>query len=143
MSGYGILAIVFGGLIVCAAVLLVINNIFFYNDVLFYIGITVGILVFFGEIISATVCIDNSISARREYAEYVEIKAYIEESYKGNSDFITDYGISSKVIEANQWLAKAKASKKSFGCWSKYYRLDLSKVEFIKLEWRDESQETT
>ena len=134
MSGYGILAMVFGCLIVCTVALLVINDIFFYNDALFYIGIAAGMLVFFGTIIFASVGIDNSISARREYEEYVEIKAYIEESYKGNSDFITDYGISIKVIEANQWLVKAKASKKTYGRWSKYYSLDLNEEEFIKLE---------
>ena len=142
MSGFGILAIVFGGLIVCAVALFVINNIFFYEDWLFFIGLCVSLLSFFGLLISVCVGIDNKIKSKREYAEYIEIKAYIEETYKGGNDFIPDYGISNSIIEVNQWLAKAKASKKSFGRWSKYYSLDLSEEEFIKLEGRDESQET-
>ena len=95
-------------------------------------GIALIIIFFAAFLISIVLAISDPISAKREYLEFIEQKAIIEQVIE-SGDVYDNISISQSVIEANKWLAKAKASKKSYGCFSKYYKIDLDDIDPINI----------
>ena len=74
---------------------------------------------------------------KKEYSQFLYNREMIEETYK-NSKELDKVGITNKIIETNDWLSKAKASKKNLGNWSVYSIIDnLDKIEYIKIEKED------
>lgn len=108
-----------------------------WNDLEMFFGIAVTLIfsILFLVFIALAIC--NPISAKREYREFVETKVIIEQVVE-SGDIYDNIGLSQSVIEANRWLAKAKAKKKSYGCFSKYYKLDLDNIEPIKIPKKEE-----
>ncbi len=76
----------------------------------------------------------NPITANKEYNEFLETKALVEQVYQGDFTQYENLGLNSKIIELNQWLVQAKASKKQYGNWSMYYALDVENLDYIVLK---------
>lgn len=73
------------------------------------------------------------LQAKQEYKEFVENQSMIEQIYE-ESNVNENIGLTQKVVELNQWLAKAKTSKDLYGNWSMYCNLNLEDLEYIKLK---------
>jgi hypothetical protein len=56
----------------------------------------------------------------------------VENLVEGSSGY-QDVGITSKVVDYNSWLARARSSQEIYGNWSSYYNIDLSQLEYIKI----------
>lgn len=72
------------------------------------------------------------LCAKQEYIEFVNTKEMVELVYEDDGS-IENAGLTSKIIEVNNWLAKARASKETYGDWSMYYYLDLNELDYIQL----------
>lgn len=75
----------------------------------------------------------NPIAAKNKYYEFLETKVLVEQLGTVNYDQYENLGLNSKIIELNQWLVQAKASKKQYGNWSMYYALDVENLDYIVL----------
>ena len=62
---------------------------------------------------------------RTELAEWEEFTAIAKEVMASSNNEIERAGIVNKMLEYNEWLADARASKKLWGNWSSYYNFDL------------------
>lgn len=71
--------------------------------------------------------------AREEYSTFINTKEMVEFIYE-EDNALENAGLTSKIIELNNWLASAKASKEIYGDWSMYYFLDLDSLEYIQLK---------
>jgi hypothetical protein len=67
----------------------------------------------------------DPISVRTELAKWEEFTAIAEEVMTSSTNEIERAGIVNKMLEYNEWLAKARASQKIWGNWSSYYNFDL------------------
>lgn len=67
----------------------------------------------------------------RDEAMYWEEFAPMAQSIINNADTAQSVAIAGDIIEYNKWLADAKASQKTYGCWSGYYFIDLSNLNYI------------
>lgn len=90
----------------------------------------------FGCILFLTLLIGgiNVACTKDEYNQFVETQVMVEQIYNG--DGYTEYenaGINNKIIEMNQWLVKAKTSKKQWGNWSVYCMFDIDSLDYIVL----------
>lgn len=92
--------------------------------------------LFLAVLICTTICIDKTVSVKQEYAKYQEVQTMVQEIYDSGKDY-DNIGVSSKIIEVNEWLANAKASKKQWGNWSKYCTVDIDGLEYITLGGQD------
>ncbi len=81
--------------------------------------------------IAISICLP--IIAKQEYEEFINTKEIVETLYDENNT-LENAGLTSTVIELNNWLASAKASKVTWGNWSMYCYLDLDNLEYIQLE---------
>jgi hypothetical protein len=72
------------------------------------------------------------IGATREVAYWSEFAPMVENLVEGSSGY-QDVGITSKVVDYNSWLARARSSQEIYGNWSSYYNIDLSQLEYIKI----------
>lgn len=72
------------------------------------------------------------ISAKEEYAKFVEAKTLSEQLVNNTSEY-TDAGLTGKLLdcEPNEWLREAKASKYTYGIFSSYYWLDVEDLDYI------------
>lgn len=88
------------------------------------IGIIMGVLM-----------LSAQLEARRDYQEFVYTQQMVNEIYIGDEyTQLENAGLNNKIIEINQWLTQAKASKKQFGNWSVYCTVDIDSLEYIKLK---------
>ena len=99
------------------------------NNFVFYIIGTATCIV---TIILLFCAIFNPISAAEEVAYWSEFVPMVENLIEDSNGY-QDVGITNKVIEYNSWLAKARSSQEIYGNWSRYYNLDLSQLEYIKI----------
>lgn len=67
----------------------------------------------------------------RDEAMYWEEFAPMAQNIIDNADTAQSVAIAGDVIEYNKWLADARASQKTYGCWSGYYFIDLSNLNYI------------
>lgn len=92
-----------------------------------------GIIGLVGVIVCLSFAIANPLEARDEYNEFVETKMMVEEVYQNDYEQFENAGLNIKILELNQWLAKAKAAKKQWGNWSKYCYLAIENLDYIVL----------
>lgn len=97
--------------------------------VFYCITTTIGIAF----ILVLAFAIGNPIVAKNEYNEFLETKALVEQVYQGNYEQYENAGLNVKIIEVNQWLAKAKSQKKQWGNWSMYCNVDVENLDYIVL----------
>ena len=76
----------------------------------------VGFLLFIAVLIS----IVAPTSASMEVARWEEFLPMAETVIANGSD-TDNFAITGNIIDYNTWLAEARASLKTFGCWSRYY----------------------
>lgn len=96
---------------------------------MFYVIGTVACIV---TIIVFFCAIFNPICAAEEVAYWSEFAPMVENLVEGSSGY-QDVGITSKVVDYNSWLAKARSSQEIYGNWSSYYNIDLSQLDYIKI----------
>jgi hypothetical protein len=99
------------------------------NYFIFYIIGTIACIV---TVILLFCAIFNPICAAQEVAYWSEFVPMVENLVEGSNGY-QDVGITSKVIDYNSWLARARSSQEIYGNWSSYYGIDLSQLEYIKL----------
>lgn len=89
-----------------------------------------GVFIAIATLIFCLVAIFNPISAKNKYNKFQEQKVIIEQTIENGTD-LENIAISQTIINYNNWLAGAKASKKTYGIFSSYYYLDLDKLQPI------------
>ena len=94
-------------------------------------GITVITIV--ALIILIGLAITLPLQAKQEYETYISTQEMVEEIYDEDST-LENAGLTNKIIELNNWLTKARASKEVYGNWSMYYLLDLESLDYIQLK---------
>ena len=99
------------------------------NCFIFYV---IGTIACIAAVILLFCAIFNPICAAQEVAYWSEFVPMVENLVEG-SDGYQDVGITSKIIDYNSWLAKARSSQEIYGNWSSYYNIDLSQLEYIKI----------
>jgi hypothetical protein len=67
----------------------------------------------------------------RDEAMYWEEFAPMAQNIIDNADTAQSVAIAGDIIEYNKWLADARASQKTYGCWSSFYFIDLSNLNYI------------
>lgn len=70
------------------------------------------------------------LTARREANYFMAQKEYVELAVE-NGKNLENIAITQTIIDQNKWLANAKASKATYGCFSKYHGVDLDSLEPI------------
>lgn len=73
------------------------------------------------------------ITAQSEVNYYIQQKEYVELAIE-NGEALENIAITQIIIENNEWLAQAKASKLTHGCFSRFYNIDLSNLEPITVQ---------
>ncbi len=95
-----------------------------------------GIITTFIAIVFLTILILLAVilplCAKEEYTTYISTQEMVEEIYNENST-LENAGLTNKIIELNNWLTKARASKEIYGNWSMYYALNLNELDYIQL----------
>lgn len=89
--------------------------------------ITIAVLV-----ILIGIAIILPLQAKKEYTIYISTQEMVEEIYNENST-LENAGLTNKIIELNNWLTRARASKETYGNWSMYYNLNLNELDYIRL----------
>lgn len=69
-------------------------------------------------------------SATYEYEKFVNTQQVFEQVYKEENE-LENIKLTEEILEMNQWLIEAKASKSTYGCFSTYYYVDLDELEPI------------
>lgn len=69
-------------------------------------------------------------SAERKYAEFVATQEVFEQVYEAENE-LENIKLTEDLIEMNQWLIQAKASKQTYGIFSRYYDLDVENLQPI------------
>ena len=87
--------------------------------------VCIGLIIVFG-----IVCLCNPLMALDE-ANYWKEFAPMAQNVISNADPMQTIAIAGDIIEYNKWLADARASQETFGCWSSYYFIDLSNLQYI------------
>ena len=67
----------------------------------------------------------DPLCVRIEITKWEEFTAIAEEVMASSTNEMERAGVVNKVLEYNEWLAKARASQKLWGNWSSYYNIDL------------------
>lgn len=94
-------------------------------------GIIFGLLLI-AIIIFGLWCLISPIEARQEALYWQEFTDMVELTI-GNAQDYQDAGIAGDIIEYNSWLSHARTSQNFWGNWSNYYYIDLSNLDYIKL----------
>ena len=104
-------------------------------EIMFYISLVFTIVCGIALLCIIPLSIELPLKAKREYKEYLYNRQMIEMMYNsgGNIDF-KNVGLNNKIIEVNQWVSQAKASKAQYGNWSKYCVIDVDGLEYILLD---------
>jgi len=70
------------------------------------------------------------LNAQREANYFISQKEYVEMAVN-NGEGLENIAITQTIIEQNKWLANAKASKATYGSFSRYYNVDLDSLDPI------------
>lgn len=73
------------------------------------------------------ICILFPFEAKREANYFKAQKEYVEIAIE-NGEELENIAITQEIIKQNQWLAKAKASVETYGCFSMYYNINFSEL---------------
>lgn len=94
-------------------------------------GIIGGLLIVatIGLILAA---IFTPMEVAKEVTYWSEFAPMVENLIEQSSGY-QDVGITEKVIEYNSWLAEARSSQEIYKNFSAYYGIDLSALEYIKI----------
>ena len=68
--------------------------------------------------------------AEADYEQFLATQDVFEQVYVAENE-LENIKLTETIIEMNQWLVKAKASKKTYGCFSRYYYLNVEDLEPI------------
>lgn len=93
----------------------------------------VSVVLAFCLLITILIASINTVCTKNEYAEFIETQRLVQEVYNGDYGEYENVGLNNKIIELNQWLAQAKASKKQWGNWSPYCIVDVDSLDYIVL----------
>lgn len=77
--------------------------------------------------------------AEREYAEFVATQEVFEQVYEAENE-LENIKLTEDLITMNQWLVQAKASKQTYGIFSRYYDLDVENLQPIGKRDREDKQ---
>jgi hypothetical protein len=77
--------------------------------------------------------------AEREYAEFVATQEVFEQVYEAENE-LENIKLTEDLITMNQWLVQAKASKQTYGIFSRYYDLDVENLQPIGKRDRGDKQ---
>lgn len=92
-------------------------------------------IISFIGVIMVILMLSKQLEARTNYQEFIYTQQMVNEIYIGDEyTQLENAGLNNKIIEINQWLTKAKASKKQLGNWSVYCTVDIDNLEYIKLK---------
>lgn len=69
-------------------------------------------------------------AAEAEYEQFLVTQDVFEQVYVAENE-LENIKLTETVIEMNHWLVEAKASKKTYGCLSRYYYLNVEDLEPI------------
>ena len=131
--GFGIASII------CLALALVCYFVFGNEISALFFGGT--FLVLFGvALISLFIAIFNPINAKAEVMRYENMYT----SYQSYADLLSEQGTldgnftqngkyMQEIVEYNTWVANAIANKEAYGCFSRYYNVDLSGLQLVVL----------
>lgn len=98
------------------------------------IGWAIAVLAGFASLVLLPCSIFCPLAGEREANYFVAQKEYVELAVENGKD-LENIAITHTIIEQNEWLANAKASKATYGCFSKYYNVDfLDDLEPIVVE---------
>lgn len=98
--------------------------------------VIIPVLTILCNTVAFILCIISSIlpiTAQSEVNYYIQQKEYVELAIE-NGEAFENIAITQIVIENNEWLAEAKASKLTYGCFSRFYNIDLSKLSPIEIK---------
>lgn len=99
-----------------------------YSEV--FIGI--GVVSLVTLVIFLPVSIFVPLEAQQDVNYWLEFSSMAEDIVGKGNEYQT-IGIADKIIEYNSWLAEARASQATRGCFSQYYNIDLSSLEYIRI----------
>jgi ABC-type maltose transport system permease subunit len=68
--------------------------------------------------------------AEREYEQFLATQDVFEQVYVAENEF-ENIKLTETIIEMNHWMVRAKACKKTYGCFSQYYFLNVEDLEPI------------
>lgn len=105
------------------------------GDIVDGVVLIIGLICIVSLIVLTTVCtvgVAAPFVAKRDILEFEEYKIVVEEAY-GNGTDLDNIGMTENIIHYNKWLAEAKASKKLFGNFSRYYKYDIESMEYISV----------
>lgn len=123
------------GLGILAAICLIIgiiSTVLIIKDRLFYCSIIVAVVSFILMLLFFIFGILLPIDAKKCVVQFEYTREIVQEAYENGTE-LDNVAITNKIIEANEWLASAKADKKSLGIFSQYYNIDLDNIEPITI----------
>jgi hypothetical protein len=67
----------------------------------------------------------NPLCVRAELTAWEEFAVIAEETLASTTNDVQEAGVVNKILEYNEWIAKARASQRSYGNWSSYWNTEL------------------
>ena len=129
MYGIYVIAIVFAGLATVFGINTLILRVLSNTD-----GAKVNFFVFVVSIslaLTFAVCGVATLKvAEEEYEQFLATQDVFEQVYVAENE-LENIKLTETIIEMNHWLVEAKASKKTYGCFSRYYYLNVEDLEPI------------
>ena len=92
----------------------------------------IGVILLITAFILIFVAIFVPISSAQQVAYWSEFAPMVE-NLVTQSDNFQDIGITEKIVEYNSWLAEARSSQEIYKNFSAYYGIDLSTLDYIKI----------
>lgn len=102
---------------------------FYQKRTRYYIA---SLAIFGFALILLTTTIANRIDAKKRLEVFKEECEVVPKVVETQYDYTT-FGVTTKILEYNEWLAKAKADLRLYGNWSYYCGLDIEELEYIGL----------
>lgn len=99
------------------------------------IKVLIGIAIVF-LIILLFVCLIGGVEtmfARKEYEEFIQMQEIVKIAYQEGNE-LDNISITNNIIAKNEWLATARASKKIYSNFSKYYYIDVENIKPISIK---------
>ena len=78
------------------------------------------------------VSIINPLCVHAELIAWEEFAVIAEETLASTTNDIQEAGVVNKILEYNEWLAKARASQRLYGNWSSYWNIKLPEPILLK-----------
>lgn len=106
-----------------------------------YDGFTLRMIYIIAAVISICIllfAIFVPLGAKNEVNTYKQSYAMVERVIERGEGY-ENVGITQTIIDYNMWLSKAKADKKTYGCFSQYYYENLDSLDYICINPTDTS----